>query len=206
MFYSNFSTIQLLLLFSSFVFIILSIFFHLKKSYIRAIVTLFIGALSIHFFAGLLDPFLNLWDERFHALVAKNLVKHPLTPTLYSDPIVNIAYDQWDKAHFWLHKPPLFLWQIALSFKLFGYNELALRLPSIVMSSLLVVISFRIGKLLINDKVGYYSAFLTATSFYIIQLVSGQEGMDHNDMAFTFYVSASVWSWVEYSRSKKSIG
>ena len=60
-------------------------------------------------FSSLLDPFLNLWDERFHALVAKNLMNHPLMPTLYDDPVVSMAYDRWDRATIWLHKQPLFL-------------------------------------------------------------------------------------------------
>lgn len=203
MFKTYFSDTQILLLLTGVFFIALSILFHIRNKYYISIALLFFGALAIHFFAGLLDPFLNLWDERFHALAAKNMLKHPFKPMLYIDPVVNMAYDRWDRFHIWLHKPPVFLWQIAISFKPFGYSELALRLPNIILSSILVLFAYRIGKLLVNDRVGFYTAFLTATSFYIIQLVSGQEGMDHNDMAFTFYVSASIWAWIEYSYSPK---
>ncbi len=33
----------------------------------------------------LLDPFLHTWDERYHALVAKNMMVHPFTPMLHVD-------------------------------------------------------------------------------------------------------------------------
>lgn len=202
MFKTYFTEIQLLFLIAGILFVISSIIFHLKNKYFQAVTLLFIGSLSLHFFAGLLDPFLNIWDERFHALVAKNMVTHPFYPMLYADPVVDMAYDGWDRFHFWLHKPPLFLWQIALSFKLFGYSEMALRFPNIILSSILTVFAYRTGKLLINNNIGYYAALLVASSFYVIQLVSGREGMDHNDMAFTFYVSASIWAWLEYTYSK----
>ncbi len=31
--------------------------------------------------------YISQWDEAYHALVAKNLAAHPLTPTLYDDPL-----------------------------------------------------------------------------------------------------------------------
>ncbi len=98
---------------------------------------------------------------------------------------------------------PYFLWQIALSFKLFGVNEFTLRLPSVIMSSLLVLIGYRSGKLLVNQQVGFYTGFLICTSFFLIEITSGRQMVDHNDVAFLFYTSASIWSWVEYIHSKK---
>lgn len=171
----------------------------------KAIFFLFSGAFLIFLYASLLDPFLNLWDERFHALVGKNLMKHPLMPTLYDDPVVPMAYDRWDHAYIWLHKQPLFLWIISLSFKVFGVSEYSLRIPSVIMASLIVPMSYRTGKLLINENSGYISAFLFTTSFYLMKLVSGRQELDHNDVAFLFFISASIWSWIEYvhSRSKK---
>ena len=185
------------------VLILISIFFHIKEKNRLSIILLFAGTLSIYLFATLLDPFLNLWDERFHALVAKNLMEHPLMPTLFDDPVVDTGYDNWDRFHIWLHKPPLFLWQIAISFKIFGVNEFALRLPSAILSSFLIIISYRTGKLLINSRVGYYTAFLFSTSFFMVELISGRRELDHNTITFLVYVSASIWSWVEYLHSKK---
>ena len=51
------------------------------------IVLIFFGAFSIYLGAAFLDDFVNIWDERFHALVAKNSMKNPLKPGLYANPI-----------------------------------------------------------------------------------------------------------------------
>jgi 4-amino-4-deoxy-L-arabinose transferase len=152
-----------------------------------------------------LDPYLNLWDERFHALVAKNLLQHPLTPTLYNDPVISMNYDRWDRSIIWLHKQPLFLWQMALSYKLFGISEFTTRLPSVVLGCLLLLISYRTGKLLMNENVGFFTAFLFGTSYYLVELISSRIEVDHNDVSFLFYVSASIWAWLEYISSRSKI-
>jgi 4-amino-4-deoxy-L-arabinose transferase len=53
------------------------------------------------------DDYLHAWDERFHALVAKNLMAHPLRPTLYDTPLLPYDYRDWQEAEVWLHKPTL---------------------------------------------------------------------------------------------------
>ncbi len=164
---------------------------------------LFVLGMVLSFYAISLDDFLNLWDERFHALVAKNMMDSPLMPTLYKETLVDIVYDRWDRAHIWLHKQPLFMWQIMASMKVFGVNEFAVRLPSAIMNSLLVLIAYGIGSMAVNRKVGLLTAFLYVTSFYMLQLVSGRKELEHNDIAFLFYVSASIWAWLKYLKSEK---
>lgn len=203
MFKTYFSSEQITLLLSGGFFVIVSLYLFQIKKYNWSILSLFIGALFIHFFAAQLDPFLNLWDERFHALVAKNMMHNPFVPKLYPEKAIEWHYAYWNNNYVWLHKQPLFLWQMAISMKIFGVNEFAVRFPSVIMSSLLVLFIFRTGKLLVDEKLGYYAAFIAATSHFIIKLVSGNEGMDHNDLAFTFYVSASIWAYTEYYFSKK---
>ena len=62
-----------------------------------------------------MDQFLHPWDERYHALVAKHLIAHPLVPTLYDSPVLPYDYRDWMANHVWLHKPPLALWFAASS-------------------------------------------------------------------------------------------
>jgi len=119
-----FDSTQLLMLCLAGSFFLASLFFQTSKRYKLSFVFLGLTAFSLFSFAALLDPFLNIWDERFHALVAKNLIDHPLMPTLYDDPVVDMLYDRWDRWHIWLHKQPLFLWQIALSFSFLVYPNL----------------------------------------------------------------------------------
>ena len=203
MFKTYFNTTQLSFLFIGTLFFLLSLVFFARKKYDVSVLLLFLSSISIYFFASVLDPFLNLWDERFHALVAKNLINHPLKPTLYDSLPVDMAYDRWDRFHIWLHKQPLFLWQIALSFKLFGINEFTLRLPSAILSSLIIVAGYRSGSLLINKRVGYFTSILFVSSFYIIELVAGRQELEHNDISFLAYVSFSIWAWLEYIYSGK---
>jgi 4-amino-4-deoxy-L-arabinose transferase len=132
-------------------------------------------------------------------------MNHPLRPTLYDDPVVNMAYDRWDKFHIWLHKQPLFLWQIALSFKLFGISLFTLRLPSVLLGVVLVFIGYRTGKLLVNVRTGFFTGMLIISSFYSLELVAGRLMVDHNDFSFLVYISLSIWSLVEYHYSGKKI-
>lgn len=167
------------------------------KRFPWSIILLSLSALCFYSFAALLDPFLNPWDERFHALVAKNLLQHPFTFTLYDDPVMQMAYDRWDRSVIWLHKPPLFLWMIALIYKFFGVSWFTTRIPSIILCSLLVPVTYRTGKLLAGESTGFFSALFAATSFSLLGLVSGRQPVDHCDVSFLFFVSASLWSWVE---------
>jgi 4-amino-4-deoxy-L-arabinose transferase len=193
-----FDNTQLLMLGLAGFFFLASLFFQTSKRYKLSFVFLGLTAFFLFSFAALLDPFLNIWDERFHALVAKNLMNHPLMPTLYDDPVVDMLYDRWDRWHVWLHKQPLFLWQIALSFKLFGISEFTLRLPNIVLSTVLVMITYRSGRLLVNHKVGFLAGTLLLSTMYITELVAGRQSLEHNDIAFLAYVSLSIWSFIEY--------
>ena len=202
-FTSYFDNKQILLLTIAFLCFLVSLFFQIKNKSNLSIIFLILTGICVFSFSALLDPFLNLWDERFHALVAKNLMHHPLMPTLYDNPIVNMDYDRWDRYYIWLHKQPLFLWQIALSFKLFGVSEFSLRLPDIVLGAILIFATYRSGKLLVNQRIGYISGILFISTIYILELISGRQELEHNDFSFLAYVSLSIWSFIEYYYSKK---
>jgi len=197
-----FSQLQISLLVVAAIFLLLTIWMHFKNKEKLSLLFLIFTSFCVFSFAALLDPFLNIWDERFHALVAKNLMNNPLKPTLYADPIVNMAYDGWDKFHIWLHKQPLFLWQIAISFKVFGISEFTLRIPSIIMGACIVLCSYRIGKLVVDARTGLVAGLFVLSSFYLIQIISGRQVTDHNDAAFLAYVVLSIWAFIEYYYSQ----
>ncbi len=200
----DYTSTQIILLWAAFALAALASFGYFNSWKDRwLMLILFLSGICVFSFAALLDPFLNLWDERFHALVAKNMLDHPLKPTLYDDPVLNMPYDRWDRFHIWLHKQPLFLWQMALSFKAFGVSLFSLRLPSVLLASTLVPIAYRVGKLIWNKRVGFITAILVLSSVYLVELVSGRQEVDHNDVSFLAYISLSIWSWVEYQYSQK---
>jgi len=198
-----FTESQIFPLFFAVFFIIASIvLFQFEKKNI-SLIFLFLGSLFLGYFIAHLDPFLRLWDEQFHALVAKNMLKNPLKPTMYFDPVMDYDYKNWSGNFVWLHKQPLFLWQIAISLKIFGLNEIAVRIPSIIMHAFAALMIYRIGKISCNKNTGYYAALFFTVAYYPLGLIAGNYATDHNDVAFLYYITASFWAWFEYQNSHK---
>lgn len=158
---------------------------------------LFLIALGLRLWATSLDPFLNDWDEVYHAVVAKNMVHHPLAPMLYKETALPTTMS-WAEQHFWLHKPPFFLWQMALAIKLFGAYPWTVRLPSALWTALMVPAVWRIGALLRNERTGFVAASLVTFSYLLQELVAGSINTDHNDAVFIALVTCSVWIWLEH--------
>lgn len=198
--FAYFTNEQLLPLFISLPFIVASVIvFHKNEK--LSIGLLFIGSLGLGFFIANLDPFLILWDEQYHALVAKNMTENFLRPVLYAEPVLPFDYKNWTANHIWLHKQPLFLWQMALSIELFGNNTLAARLPSVIMHAVIPLFVYRIGKIALNPAAGFYGALFFACAYFPLELIAGRYSTDHNDVAFMFYFAATFWAWFEYRHS-----
>ena len=113
---------------------------------------------------------LHQWDERFHALVAKNLISDPLKPTLYRSPAVSYDYRDWTSNHVWLHKPPVALWLMAGSMRVFGINEIAMRLRSLLLSTGAVLLTFLIGRVLFDDRVALLAAGFHVVNGFLVAL------------------------------------
>jgi 4-amino-4-deoxy-L-arabinose transferase-like glycosyltransferase len=186
-------------------FSVLSVFLFVKGKKQLSVVTLFISAFIFRLLMVFIDPFLHEWDEQFHALVALHLKDHWLLPTLFEKEYISSESNSWNCAHIWLHKPPLFLWQIALSIKLFGANIFAVRFPSVLLSALTIPAIYRIGKLAISERVGFLAALFLTISNIHIHVVSGNLNTDHNDVVFMCYVTFSIWAWTEYFFSGKKV-
>lgn len=194
---------NLWLFYSSIFFILLSLIFLHRKQTNTAVFFLFAGAFILRLFAAYLDPFLHNWDERFHALVARNMMADPFTPMLKPGLFIPYNYKAWCCNEVWLHKQPLFLWQMALSMKIFGVSEFSLRYPSVLMGALMVPILYRISYITTKNRlVSYGAALFMCVSGYQLQLVSGYKGMEHNDVAFGFYILASIWAYAEYTNKR----
>ena len=200
---THFSILQFYGLVCGLLFGVCGIIYFLQNKMRASLAFVFLAGLVFRLIMAEIDPYLNLWDEQYHALVAKHMMDHPFTPMLYTHPALYYNPENWSANHIWLHKQPLFLWQIALSFKLFGVNEFALRLPSAIMSAFTVLLIFRIGKLLVNERVGWCAALLFAFSSFNLEVAGGNVNTDHNDLSFMFYVTASIWAWMEYVQSRK---
>ncbi|PKP22451.1 MAG: hypothetical protein CVU06_09450 [Bacteroidetes bacterium HGW-Bacteroidetes-22] len=201
--FQHFTDNQLVPLVTSIIILLCSIFIFNGKKPRAGVALLFLGSLAMGYFMANLDPFLVIWDEQYHALVARNMTIDPLMPTLFKTPILDYDYHNWTANHIWLHKQPLFLWQIALSLKIFGYNTIAVRLPSIILHAIASLMVFRIGKISVSERVGFYGALFFTVAYYPLELIAGRFATDHNDISFLFYVTASFWAWFEYYDSKR---
>ncbi len=176
-----------------------SLVFFFQKKEKEAFWLLLFAALVIRLMMIGLDPFLHHWDEHFHAAVAKNMMAEPFKPMMRTAAILPYKVEDWCCNHIWVHKQPLFLWQMALSLKLFGLNTIALRLPNALMGTFMVFALYRIGQLWTGkNEVAYLSALLFAAGYYNLELTAGGMSLDHNDMAMGCYVTASIWAFCAY--------
>jgi 4-amino-4-deoxy-L-arabinose transferase-like glycosyltransferase len=175
-----------------------------KDNYKIAILLLVICGLFLRIYTSA-DFFLHSWDERYHALVAKNLIRHPFIPTLYDNPVLNYDYKSWVANHIWVHKQPLPLWGMAASMWLFGVNEIALRLPSILLSTIGIYLIFIIGSHFFDKKTGYLAAFFFSVNGLIIELTAGRVATDHIDIYFLFFVELAVVFSIYFAQKGKMI-
>jgi hypothetical protein len=165
----------------------------------KRLIGIIVLGFALRIFYAHLDPFLHGWDEKFHALVASNFASNPLMPLLHRHTLYGYDYTAWCCNHIWVHKQPQFMWQMALSIKLFGYTAYAVRYPSVLMGTLLLPMIYRMALLYTKEvRAALLASLFYAVSYYQLELTSGFLGMDHNDIAFCFYVGASLWALCEY--------
>ncbi|MDG1427680.1 MAG: glycosyltransferase family 39 protein [Crocinitomicaceae bacterium] len=172
-----------------------------RGNYSIALTCLVLIGLMLRLFVAS-DLFLHPWDERYHALVAKNMLSHPLVPTLYDSPILDYDYKNWPGNHVWLHKQPLALWGIMASLWTFGTNEIAVRIPSIILSTLGIVLTYKMGWKLFNRQVGYYGSILYAINGLIVEMMSGRITTDHVDIFFLFFIQLAILLAIEFAQTR----
>jgi 4-amino-4-deoxy-L-arabinose transferase-like glycosyltransferase len=145
-------------------------------------------------------PSLKPMDESFHAVVARNLLYDPFKPTLIREPYLPYDPTDWLSNHVWLHKPVLPLWIIAGSFKCFGVNALALRLPSLVLSTLAAALTFLIARRVYSPVVGLLASAMHAIVPTIGMIVHGYVFSDAIDINLLFWCELSLWLMLQKSK------
>jgi 4-amino-4-deoxy-L-arabinose transferase len=164
------------------------------------------AALVLRWYAAA-DLALHPWDERYHALVAKNLIDQPLVPRLYPDPALPYDHADWYGNHIWLHKPPLALWIQAASMWMFGIAEIPMRMPSVFFGTLGVLITYGIGRILFSPAVGLIAAALHAFNRFLIDLASGRRASDHVDTLLVVIVEIGIFAALVAQKERpRSVG
>ena len=169
-----------------------------------AILMLALAGLALRLFTAS-DLYLHEWDERYHALVAKNMISHPLVPALYEEPALPYNYRDWTSNHVWLHKQPVPMWGMAASMAIFGVNEIALRLPSVLLTTLGIWLIFVIGSYFFDRKTGYLAAFFFAINGLILELAAGRMPTDHIDIFFLFFTELAVFFTILFVKKRNPI-
>lgn len=151
------------------------------------------GALRLYATSG---EAVHEWDEAYHALAAKHLAQHPLEPTLYDDAALPHDDASWTRGHLFLNKPPLALWTMAASMRLFGASVFAMRLPSALLDGLAVLLTYLIGRRLFSERVALGAMALQALLGNALLLVGGVHATDHVDVQLAFWVELAVYAVV----------
>jgi len=168
-----------------------------REAYGPALALIFLSGFILRLFVGT-GAYLNPWDERYHALVARNMLAHPFIPTLYDAPIFPFDYRSWTSNHIWVHKPPITLWLIMASLKLCGINEVAVRLPSLVFSSLGTLLTYSIARHFFREQTALLAAFFYAINGLLLEMAGGRVPTDHAETFFVFFVELGIFVAVWY--------
>jgi len=136
--------------------------------------------------------YLSKWDERYHAVVARHLMDHPLEPTLFEHPLQEVPPSNWLECQVWLNHPTLALQLMALSMSVFGVDEFAMRLPSVAVSTLGVLLTFLLARRLLGPSGGLVAAGFQAWHESLALWAGGLRAVDHVDTLMAFFVELGV--------------
>ena len=159
---------------------------------------LFALAFGIRAWSACAEDFPNLWDEQYHAAVAKSLLANPLEPRLLPNTGQPVDYRDWTANGIWLHKPPLFLWTLASSMAVWGTTVWGLRFPSVLLGALSALLVWRLGRRWGHPLAGWWGGLWLATGQFSASITAGRIPTDHNDVHFAFWVGLGLWTAARY--------
>jgi 4-amino-4-deoxy-L-arabinose transferase-like glycosyltransferase len=148
----------------------------IQKTEIFLILTLIVLCLALFFFRLGVRPIWDI-DEGKHASTSKEMVLSGdwITPTFNGQPF----YD----------KPVLHNWMTAVAFLVFGFTEFAARLPSALLGSGCVIVTYLLGKRMYNPMVGFLGAVILATS---VEFIALSRTVVH-DISLLFFVTLALY-------------
>lgn len=146
---------------------VLGIFNKIIKYRFSITLGLFVVACYFVFLINLGVAPIQMWDESRRALNALEMAFNGNLLVTY----FNGNPDMWGT------KPPLLIWMIVLSMKIFGYNEFALRLPSALSAMSTAIIIFIFATKYLKDlKIGLVSGLVLITSYGFMGYHTGRTG------------------------------
>ncbi len=120
------------------------------------------------------DQMIQDWDESRPAVNAYEMVKN-------NNYIMGTYLDQPD---YWNTKPPLALWFMAASYRIFGFNTFAMRFPSILLSIGTVILILLIVRKHFGQLASLISGYILGTSINFIIYHAGKSGDYEGGLTF----------------------
>ena len=93
-------------------------------------------------------------------------------------------------------KPPMQFWLLAVSFGLLGENDAAARLPALLMACATLLLVFRLGRRLFDERTGLTAAALLVLTPYFVENARGSM----LDLPLAFWVCVAMTLFVEGRR------
>ncbi len=160
---------------------------HIKPIYYIVFSVFLLFILFIH------NNSISVWDqdEAAYGLFAKNMIKTNNW---------SVPQAMWSEIH---RKPPLHFWNIALSYKLFGVNEFAVRFPSVLFTILNFILILWAGGKLFGNKTAFIAAIILSTSSLIPVLAK----VSFVDATLLFFITLCAFStlFILLHRSKIAV-
>jgi 4-amino-4-deoxy-L-arabinose transferase-like glycosyltransferase len=142
---------------------------------------------AIYMFYNLWCGSLYAWDEGWYGEVAREIV---------------IEGRGWLTLHYnyqpWFHKPPLYIWMIAIAYKFFGVNEFAVRIWSTIFGfSSIILVYFLSKKLFLSERVAFFSSLILVGFAQFVK----QSRMGMMDAPLTFFILLGIYFfWIGRKR------
>ena len=95
------------------------------------------------------------------------------------------------------------MWQSAISMGLLGINTFALRLPSAILSTLAVWLTYLIGVELLTKRAALIAATAQAFSWFIMRVIHGYLFSDMMDISLLFYCELGIYGVIRTVKTGK---
>jgi 4-amino-4-deoxy-L-arabinose transferase-like glycosyltransferase len=138
----------------------LALLFYMIKQKINLLyLKIFVVAFAAYgFFWNLGHKPLAEWDESRYGQIAVEMLRN--------GDFINYYYN--GEPEFWTAKPPLSIWSIVTSYKIFGLNEFAMRLPATLAGILALYFLYRLLTLYLTELFVWFALLIGITSKTII--------------------------------------
>ena len=107
----------------------------------------------------------------------------------------------FDRGKDYLDKPPFLFWASAASMKIFGVNNFGYRFPSLLFALWALFATYRLGKLLYNERTARMAALILGTCQALFLMTNDVR----TDTILMSWVITAIWCIKEWELTRKSL-